>query len=188
MEIEDYVERMGYYPSYKQPTFLSKDDEFAYYEFRIPHAYRNDTVEDPSGVLPDGWMYNMRQFLVHTGIELVNEDATFLYFKCKVPLVILNSPYGHNYHVAVNVHTFSEGPSPEQEKKILDVFEKAKQQEVEELQQYEITFICERCKQEETEIHNNPVSGLWQRRCGNCHFTVLKLATYKPLWPQVKLE
>jgi len=182
--IHDYAPRMGYYPSYRQPKLLSKDEEFAYYEFRIPHAYRNDTVEDPSGVLPDGWMYDMRQFLVHTGVELINEDVTFLYFKCKVPLIILNSPYGHKYHADVRI---ADMPDKETEKKLQDIFEKAKAGEVKKAQQYEITLICERCKQQETEIHNDPVAGLVQRYCGNCHCTMLKLASYKALWPEAKL-
>lgn len=178
--IKDYAPRMGYYPSYGQPKFLSKDEEFAYYEFLIPYAYRNGETVDPSGVLPDGWMFNMHTFPVHTGIELTGEDETFLYFKCKVPLVILNSHYGHRYHVDVSVVDM---PDKKTERKLKDIFEKAKAEEVRKYQQYEITLICERCNQQETEIHDDPIAGLVQRHCGSCQFTVLKLASYKGLWP-----
>ena len=181
--IKDYAPRIGYYPSYGQPKLLSKDEEFAYFEFLIPHAYRNNETADSSGVLPDGWMLNMHSFPVHTGIELMGEDKTFLYFKCKVPLVILNSPYGSKYHINISVVD-----TPDQEQKRMDIFEKAKSKEVKEYQQYEITFICERCNQQETEVHDDPIAGLVQRYCGNCHFTVLKLASYRGLWPEGKFE
>ncbi|NOQ49425.1 MAG: hypothetical protein GQ553_02015 [Nitrosomonadaceae bacterium] len=181
--IKDYSPRMGYFPSYKQPKYLGKDEEFAYFEFRVPHAHRNKTHIDPSGLLPDTWHLNMKSLLVHTGIELIDQDETFLYLKCKIPLIIFNSHYATGYHL--DVEHYVDKPDPERE--LQDIFDRVKNEELKEYQQYEITFICERCKQQETEIHQDPIAGLVQRHCGNCQFTVLKLASYKGLWPEGKI-
>ena len=44
--LKDYAPRLGLYPSYKAPRYLGKDIEFAYFEFRVPHLWR-DILKDP---------------------------------------------------------------------------------------------------------------------------------------------
>ena len=187
--LKDYVERLGMFPSYKVPEYLGKDEEFAYFKFRRPKALDLDTYVDPSGVLPEGWMLDMIELPVHTGTELLGSDETFTYYKCRVPLALVKTPLGLGYF-APNMK-FSEEmplPNPDQEKKMQDIFEKAKDEEIQKYKQYEITLRCNQCGREETEIHNDPTAGLVRRYCGGCRSTVLQLVSYKGLWPEVKFD
>ncbi len=187
--LKDYVERLGMFPSYKVPEYLGKDEEFAYFKFRIPKALDLDTYVDPSGVLPEGWMLDMIELPVHTGTELLGSDETFTYYKCKVPLAFVKTPLGMGYF-APNIKFSNEMPlpNPDQEKKMDDIFEKAKTS-TKVYQQYEVTLKCNECGREATEIYTSEeeaFSGLVARFCGSCGNTTMQLASYKGLWPEGK--
>ena len=127
--LKDYAPRLGMFPSYKVPKYLGKDIEFAYFEFIVPHAWRADTHEDHSGILPDGWMIDMISLPVMMGIEQIKSDDTFTFFKCKVPLCIMKGLQGMAYF-APNMKMSNEMPlpSPDHEIAIEKSFEKAKKE------------------------------------------------------------
>lgn len=185
--LKDYAERLGLFPSYKAPKYLGKDEEFAYFEFRIPHLMNTDKYHDEEGVLPEGWMLDMIELPVHTGIELVKCDKTFAYYKCKVPLCIMKSWMGMGYFAPqMEISNEMPPPSPDHEKMAEDIFERAKKDTAKKYQQYKVTFRC-KCGLEETEIHNDMISGLMWRYCGSCGSTVLQLIECEGLWPEGRL-
>ncbi len=190
--LKDYVERLGLFPTYKAPKYLGHDTEFALFEFKVPHAYTAENPNDLTGVLPEAWFMDMVSLPVHTGIEKLNRDDTFTYFKCKVPLCLMKSSLGMAYF-APQMKTSSEMPlpSPDQENMIEKVFEKVKKEGDSEAEQWELTLRCENvpdggevCGREITEIHDTPTGGLVARFCGKCQNTRLKLVSLKPIKPQ----
>jgi len=187
--LKDYLERLGLFPTYKAPKYLGKDIEFAYFEFRIPHLIELQEYHDKNGVLPDGWMLDMIELPVHTGIELTMTDDTFRYFKCKVPLCLMKSPMGVGYF-APNMKFNNEmaPPTPDHLIAIDKAFEKAKQQDDTDAKQWELTLRCNKadedgnlCGREITEIHDTPTGGMVGRYCGKCQSTRLQLVGLKPV-------
>ena len=77
-------------------------------------------------------------------------------------------------------------PSPDHEKKSQEIFDRMRSEDPTKYQQYEITFRCNSCGNQVTEIHDDPTSGLVQRFCGSCGHTRLQLVSYKGLWPEGK--
>lgn len=183
--LKDYVERLGLFPSYKTPKYLGKDTEFAFFEFKIPHAYRAENPKDLSGALPDAWFMDMVHLPVHTGIEKLRRDQTFTYFKCQVPLCVMKSPLGMGYF-APHMKFSNEMPlpSPDQEEAIDKAFKKAKEEPAPpEDSQWELKLKCD-CGREIIEIHDTPTGGLAQRYCGKCQNTRLQLVSLKPIKPK----
>jgi len=100
-KLEDYMERMGLFPSLYKPELISSDQEFNYYKFTVPRVYvdfiKNNEVmseqelEDTPAALAMAW------FPVHSGIEELGEDADFYYYKVPVPHKVVESPYGIMY-------------------------------------------------------------------------------------------
>ena len=186
--LKDYVERLGLFPSYKAPKYLGKDEEFAYFEFRIPHLIDLGEYHDPEGVLPEGWMFDMIELPVYTGIKENLPDKTFRYFKCRVPMCLMKSPLGLGYF-APNTR-FSEEmapPTPDHIRAADRAREKILQEKVHE-GQWELTLRCNAvdengnaCGREETEIHDGPTEGLVRRYCGKCQGTRLQLVKLKPV-------
>ncbi|MCK5292828.1 MAG: hypothetical protein KAR39_12535 [Thermoplasmata archaeon] len=190
--LKDYVERLGLFPSYKAPKYLGQDVEFAYFEFKVPHAYRADNYKDLSCTLPEAWFLDMVSLPVHTGIEQLRRDQTFTYFKCKVPLCLMKSKHGVGYFAPqMQVSDELPPPSPDHVQDIDRAFEKAKNETYSEEQQWELTLRCNVidddggvCGREVTEIHDTPTGGLVQRYCGKCQSTRLQLVSLKPIKPQ----
>lgn len=190
--LKDYVQKLGLFPSYKAPGYLGKDIEFAYFEFRVPHAYRVDNYKDLSGTLPDAWFLDMISLPVYTGVEELRRDQTFTYFKCRVPLCLMKSKHGVAYFAPqMKVSNEPPPPSPDHLESIDKIFEKAKSETNPEEQQWELTLRChtinddgETCGREVTEIHDTPTGGLTARYCGKCHSTRLQLVSLKPIKPQ----
>lgn len=182
--LKDYAPRLGMFPTYKAPKYLGSDAEFANFEFIVPHAWRADTHEDHSGVLPEGWMIDMVSLPVMMGIEQTKSDDTFTYFKCKVPLFIMKSHLGMAYF-APQMRTSNDmpPPSPDHVKATSIALEKAKDKTYFEADQYEIKLACD-CGQEITEVHKTATEGLVARYCGECRNPKLKLVSLKPIKPQ----
>jgi hypothetical protein len=163
--------------------------EFAFFEFKVPHAYRAENDKDLSGVLPEAWFLDMISLPVYTGIEQLRRDQTFTYFKCKVPLCLMKSSLGMGYFAPqMKMSNEMSLPSPDQESAIEKAFEKAKNETHPEGRQWELTLRCNAiddgskvCGREVTEIHDTPTGGLTQRFCGKCQSTRLQLVSLKPI-------
>ena len=100
--LEDYLEYMGYFATYGCPEKLDDDGEFEYYKFKVPRHYIREMMEEgvdwleyeeweEESTLDSSVILGMRYLLVHTGIEYLDADIDFLYYKIKVPKVVLDS-------------------------------------------------------------------------------------------------
>lgn len=99
---EEYLERIGLYPSYGTPDFIEEDEEFKYYLFRVPRHYirehiaeggtwlEYEEVEEES-TLDKSVVLGMRYLPVYVGIESQGFDVDFYYYRCRVPKVVLNT-------------------------------------------------------------------------------------------------
>jgi hypothetical protein len=183
------------YPSYKAPKYLGKDIEFAYFEFRVPHLWR-DIVKDPeeanygdrTGVLPDLWWIDIITLPVYAPVELTHQNETFLFFKCRVPMCIMKSPHGLGYF-APNIQFSNEiaPPTPEH----VEAADRARDkvlQEKEHKGQWELTLKCNAldedgsvCGRKVTEVHDSPTGALTHRYCGGCGSTRLQLVRLQPV-------
>lgn len=186
--LKNYAKRLGLCPSYKAPKYLGKDIEFAYFEFRIPQLWReiskdpnNATFDDRTGVLPTLWWNDMIHLPVYLPTELLRENETFVFLKCKVPMCIMKSSYGLGYF-APNMQFNEEEmapPTPDHIRVADRAFEKAKNQPIHD-GQWELTLRCA-CGREVTEIHDTATEGLVHRYCGKCQNTKLQLVKLEPI-------
>ena len=111
-DLEYYLERMGYMPCYKFPEEVGENEEFKFYEFKVPRHYIREHIaegniwpnyvetteagtEDNSVVLGVGF------FPVFSGVDFLGEDPDFLYYRVKVPKVFLET------QVEGTTHTYS---------------------------------------------------------------------------------
>lgn len=194
--LKDYAKKLGLCPSYKAPKYLGKDIEFAYFEFRIPQLWReisknpdNATFDDRTGVLPTLWWNDMVHLPIHFPTELLRENETFIFLKCKVPMCIMKSSYGLGYF-APNMQ-FNEKemapPTPDHVRAADRAREKIIKEE-EHKGQWLLVLRCNSldedgnvCGREETEVHDTPTGGLVQRYCGKCGSTRLQLVKLNPI-------
>ena len=99
--LEDYIERIGLFPSLVKPELLGSDGEFNYYKFTVPNVYvdyieMGDAISDPAleeapAALAMDW------YPVHVGIEMIGSDADYHYYKVPVPHKLIESRYGIMY-------------------------------------------------------------------------------------------
>jgi len=99
---EEYLERVGLFPSYGTPEFIEEDEEFKYYLFRVPRHYirehiaeggtwlEYEEVEEES-TLDKSVVLGMRYLPAYTGIESQGFDVDFYYYRCKMPKVVLDT-------------------------------------------------------------------------------------------------
>lgn len=194
--LKEYAPKLGLYPSYKAPKYLGKDIEFAYFEFLVPQLWPgilkdpdNADFDDRTGVLPELWWNDMVALPVYAPVEKLRENETFMFFKCRVPLVLMKSPLGLGYF-APNIQFNNEmmPPTPDHEMAADRIFNKMKNKPAEKADQWEVTFRCNAldedgnvCGREITEVHNSPTEGLVRRYCGKCRSTRLQLVALKPV-------
>jgi len=193
--LKDYAPRLGLYPSYKAPRYLGKDIEFAYFEFRVPHLWRdilkdpdNAEFEDRTGVLPTLWWNDIITLPVYAPVEESHQNETFVFFKCRVPMCIMKSSYGLGYF-APNTQFNEEmaPPTPDH----IQAADRAREKILKEKEhkgQWELTLRCNArdedgdvCGREVTEVHDSVTEGLVQRYCGQCGNTKLQLVKLKPV-------
>jgi hypothetical protein len=193
--LKDYAPRLGLYPSYKAPKYLGKDIEFAYFEFRVPHLWRdilkdpdNAEFEDRTGVLPVLWWNDIITLPVYAPVEESYQNETFIFFKCRVPMCIMKSSFGLGYF-APNMQFNNEmaPPTPDHIQAADRAREKVLKEE-EHKGQWELTLRCNArdedgdvCGREVTEVHDSATEGLTRRYCGQCDNTKLQLVKLKPV-------
>jgi hypothetical protein len=147
-----------------------------------------EEYSDPHGILPEGWMLDMIELLVHTGVEHTGTDKTFKYFKCRVPMCIMKSPWGMAYFAPnMKFNNDMAPPTPDHVRAADRAFEKAKKEPAHD-GQWILTLRCNAvdedgnvCGREETEIHNSATEGLANRYCGKCGNTKLQLVRLDPI-------
>jgi len=165
---EEYTTRMGYMPYYKFPEQLEIfDEEFIYYKVRVPRLYIKDHIEsgkvwphdvdtDIVGTLDDSVVLGVFFLPVYTGVEYLEEDDDFLYYKVRVPAVF------SDYYKEVGAPT------------IRGI--KLKNDEIKETKTglFEITFTCKSCGYAYTEIGGDDLFRmLYERDCPYCYCTSL---------------
>jgi hypothetical protein len=98
-----YAERMAWIPVLGSPKYITKDDEFVWYEMEVPTAYRNLSDEfmtygDKYDAELDAHIAAVDWLPVHCGLEVLSEDETITVFKVPVPIKFLESDYGILYY------------------------------------------------------------------------------------------
>lgn len=210
-----YLERMGYMPNYKFPEFIEEDSQFAYYKFRVPRHYIRQHIDDgdvwpnykettEKGNRDESVVLGVGFFPVYSGVELLDEDADFLYYKVKVPKLFLETPIsGTNYTYSILYETQDyrlKTPEELAEEKSKDIpcakIPKAGEQmpdrkeltsvrnvKESDVLLYEVVFYCSNgCG-----IENVPEVGselwdlLYSRSCAKCGNRQLELISCKPI-------
>ena len=98
-----YAERMAWIPVLGSPKYLTKDDEFVWYEMEVPTAYRNLNDEfmnynETHDAELDAHVAAVDWLPVHAGLEVLNEDEYITVFKVPVPIKFLESDFGVLYY------------------------------------------------------------------------------------------
>ena len=104
--LDEYIERMAYFPTLTRPRPIGKDEEFIYFEFIVPKVYLKEVMRDrlplpvddmDSGDLDIIIVNKMGWYPVHTGIEEMKRDKDCVFYKVRVPKVFIASKYGVVY-------------------------------------------------------------------------------------------
>ena len=104
--LEDYAERMAYFPSLIRPRVLGKDEDFIYFEFVVPKIYLKEVMRDKLPLPVDDMdggdleiiiMHKMDWYPVHVGLEEIKRDKDCVFYKVPVPKVFIASKYGLMY-------------------------------------------------------------------------------------------
>ncbi|MHA2344735.1 MAG: hypothetical protein ACXADW_23005 [Candidatus Hodarchaeales archaeon] len=204
---EEYTQRMGYMPSYQLPEKLEEDDEFEYFKFKVPRQYIKEHIE-----MGDVWPHDVDtdivgtedasivlgvMFLpVYSGVEYLEEDEDFLYYKIRVPIVFLDYPIRGSKFTYRLVYEKLNFESPEQraeresvdieckkapkagepmpDKEVLSAVRKVKESKP---LLYEIVFKCQDgdCGRTYTEVGSDLFDLLYSRSCSACASTRLEL-------------
>ncbi len=193
---------MGYMPCYLFPEKLEEDDEFEYYKFRVPRHYIREHIadgdiwpdyeeteeegtKDKSAVLGVGFL------LVYTGVEYLDSDADFLYYRVRVPKVFLDSPAldgRFTYRVLYDAGTL-EVKSDRTPKAGESMVGKEELETVRKVKKsdpllYEVTFKCknvEDCGIEFKEIGSVLFDMLYSQSCPECDHPLLEMKECKIL-------
>lgn len=101
--IEPYAERMAWIPVLGSPRYVTKDDEFVWYEMEVPTAYRNLTDEymgyEEKHEAELGAHCSAVEWLpVHAGVEIIEQDEVITLIKAPVPIAFLESDFGILYY------------------------------------------------------------------------------------------
>lgn len=213
---EWYIERMGYVPCYMFPEFMDKDEEFEYYKVKIPRHYIREHIAeggtwydyqetDEKGTLDKSVVAGMIHLCAYFGTEYIEEDADFLYYRIRVPIVFLDTAipgsslfYREMYEARyLNVKTdreLVEDLAEELADKVpaagtpmpgmhhAPVVQKIKERG--EVHLYEVELLCKNipeCGVTHTEITRDLFGALANRVCGLCGHTNFKLIKVEPL-------
>ena len=209
---EEYIQRMGNMPCYKFPEKLDEDEEFEYFKFKVPRQYikehiamgevwPHDVDTDIVGVRDESIVLGVIFLPVYFGVEYLEEDDDFLYYKVRVPKVFLDFPIRGSeltYRTAYETKTLNlemaeqkaERESEDIEcekipkagesmvgKKELMAVRKAKESKP---LLYEVVFRCN-CGLEVIEVGSDLFEMLYARSCSVCGCSKLKLVGCKSL-------
>jgi hypothetical protein len=221
----DYTKRMGYMPCYKFPEEIDEDSEFMYYKFRVPRIYIRWHIEEGNiwpdyeesfegGTRDESVVLGVGLFPVYSGVEYLDEDADFLYYKVKVPKAFLDTyiegttfKYGMLYETKdfklktpeqiaeeqaeiISTEKVPKAGEPMPDREDLIAVKKTKETDV---LLYEVVFYCAECNDGEGKEHEPEVgSDLWEilhaRKCGFCGNTKLHLKSCKSVLEEKKDE
>jgi len=184
---------------------MGEDIEFAFMKFKIPIPWIKEHIRDGGrwlGYEEDGnegtwpntpWMGDMVHLPVYIGVEFIEKDEYFYYYKCRVPHLFLASKYGFVYlYPNARLQAFDEIPDPNPDQIVAAdrAFEKTKRDlapKTDQLIELELECGNPDCDSEsETEYYKSrdrAYSALAQRYCGTCKHTVMKLKKLRPMWP-----
>jgi len=212
---DEYLQRMGYMPSYKFPKKTGEDDEFEYFRVRVPRQYIKEHIEtgnkwphdvDTSivGTQDVSVVLGVIFLPVYTGVEYLEEDDDFLYYKVRVPKVFLDAHMGESeltyrlLYESKSLTLETEEQKAEREsidtqrertpkagesmpnKEELTAVRKVKEDKV---LLYEVIFKCkeEDCGMIFTEVGSDLFDMLYSRSCSECGGTRLETIGCKSL-------
>jgi hypothetical protein len=104
--LEDYVARMGLFPSIVRPRPIERDEEFVYFEFVVPKIYLKEVMRNklplPVDTMDGGTLepiiaLKLDYYPVYIGIKEINRDEECVFYKVPVPRALLASKYGVIY-------------------------------------------------------------------------------------------
>ncbi len=212
---EEYSQKMGYMPSYRLPEKLEEDDEFEYFKVRVPRLYIKEHI-----ALGEVWPHDVDTSIVgtqdasvvlgiiflpvYTGVEYLEEDDDFLYYKVRVPKVFLDASirgseltyrtvYEDESLISETAEQKAERESidieceklPKAGKSMPDKEELSAVRKVKEgkILLYEVTFKCkdEDCDMIFEEIGSDLFDMLYARCCSVCDCTELEMISCKAL-------
>ena len=209
---KDYTPRMGYMPCYKFPEELGEDEEFEFFKFRVPRQYIREHIAEGGkwphsvdltikGSRDEAVVLGVGFFPVYSGVEYLEEDDDFLYYKVRVPKLFLDAPilnsemtYRMLYEAKTSIlETAEQKAERESEdteaKKVPKAGEPMPGREelvaVKKVKEakpilYEVTFECENCHETlGPEIGSDLFDILYSRCCEVCAGTSLKLTSCK---------
>lgn len=101
--LEDYTPYMGYVPTYGAPEKLEEDEEFVYYKFKVPRVYIRGIIEEEGmwfgyteceeeSTLNGSVVLGIRHLPVYSEVVYLDSDVDFVYYKVRVPKVLLDTP------------------------------------------------------------------------------------------------
>lgn len=206
LTLEDYQAKMSLFPSFKRPQYIGEDIEFAFMRFRIPIPWIKEHIRDGGkwpgyeedeneGIWPNQpWMGDMVWLPVYVGVEFMEKDEYFYFYKCKVPHVFLKSKYGFVYLFPnARLQQFDEIPDPNPDQIVAadKAFEKVKKNLAPDTDQLiEVILECENencdrgAESEFYQSEEKAYSALVGRYCGKCGHTGMKLKKLGPVWPE----
>lgn len=206
--LEDYAPNMGYFPTYGCPEKLGEDEEFAYYKFKVPRHYIRGVLEEGNawpdyeecmeeGTLDDSVVLGMRFLPVYTGVEYLDADVDFVYYKVRVPKVLLETPISGGsmcYRIAYEyIEDFEKEEEEEERSKIPKAGEgmpgRHEEQIVKKVKErtvhlYEVTLRCNNsdCLADDyNEVTSNIFDVVYNVACPECLGTLFSLIGCKVL-------
>lgn len=204
LTLKDYLQKMSLFPSFKRPQYIGEDIEFAFMMFKVPIPWIKEHIRDGGkwpgyeedeneGIWPNTpWMGDMIHLPVYVGVEFVEKDEYFYYYKCRVPHAFLKGKYGFVYlYPNARLQAFDELPDPNPDQMVASdkAFEKAKRDLAPKTDQLiELELCCDNCDSEPvTEYYGSmekAYSALVQRYCGTCLHTGMRIVKLGPVWPE----
>ena len=208
MKVEDYVERMSFFPCYKGEK-IDEDMEFVYYRISVPNLYfewhnlkYNKWMEEPPDFgkkVEDAYLVVGVSFIpIYAGAKELEKDDKFTYYKVKVPKVFMNYvdstgvPYGEMYNEMEEKFQKKEvRDAPLVGELIKDYVERdSEKKEIDEVVLLKVYFECTNpeCTQPELspEVTSDLFDTLHAKECGSCGCRRIKIAKVENLLKKEK--
>ena len=108
-QLEDYISRMGLFPSLAQPRPIRQNEEFVYFEFIIPKIYLKEIMRNklplPINTMDGGTLtpiiaLKLGYYPVYIGIQEIKRDEEYVFYEVPVPKIFLASKYGVIYRTS----------------------------------------------------------------------------------------
>lgn len=199
-----YVERMGLCPCYMYPEYMEEDDEFEYYQIQIPRHYIRDHIEeggtwldyvetDEEGEEDASVVLGVIFLPVFHGVEYLDADADFLYYKVRAPKVFLetdipNAPFKYReIYDAKRLRVFIDEDelddllasidTPKAGEPMPGIHHAHAVRRVKEERAilYEVRMVCEECNLVTVEVGTDLFDLLSGRSCSNCFGTRFRI-------------